>query len=303
MLPGDNPLIASRVALGNKLFHETKLSKNNNVSCASCHQGAAMSDPRKFSPGTDGERTTRHSMPLFNLAWKSSFFWDGRAPSLRAQALVPIQDHREMDEKLESVVAKLAADPAYPPLFAAAFGSGKITPENLGLAIEAFLLTRLSFDSKLDRAKKGRAALTPEEQHGFELFFTESEPRLGKLGADCFHCHGGALFTDHAFHNNGLTPTDDIGLEKTTGKPSDRYKFSTPSLRNVALTAPYMHDGRFATLEEVVDHYNDPVALSDTLDPNLAKHPGGLGLSEADKAALIAFLKTLTDASFAPGER
>jgi len=159
------------------------------------------------------------------------------------------------------------------------------------------LLTRLSFDSKLDRSLKGKATLTDEEKRGFELFFTESEPRLGKLGADCFHCHGGALFTDHSFHNNGLSTTDDVGLEKVTGKSSDRYKFSTPSLRNIALTAPYMHDGRFATLEEVIDHYNSDFERNETLDPNLAKHSQGLGLSEADKKALIAFLKTLSDSA------
>ena len=239
-------------------------------------------------------------MPLFNLAWKKSFFWDGRAPSLRAQALLPIQDHKEMDESLEKVVAKLKEDPIYPPLFAAAFKSGEITPENIGLAIENFLLSRLSLDSKLDRSMKGKATLNNEEKRGLELFFTEFEPRLGKFGADCFHCHGGALFTDNGFHNNGLKPSDDIGLAAFTKKDSDRYKFSTPSLRNIALTAPYMHDGRFATLEEVVDHYNNGFQRSETLDPNLAKHPTGLKLSDADKKALVAFLKTLTDPAMAP---
>ena len=294
-LPSDNPLLTTRVALGEKLFHETQLSKTNSISCASCHQGETFSDPRTLSLGTKGQPGTRHSMPLFNLAWKTSFMWDGTAPTLRDQAMIPIQHHLEMDESLASVAAKLKTDPTYPPLFAAAFGSGEISPQNIGLALENFLLTRLSFDSKLDRSSKGQATLTPEEQRGFELFFTESEPRLGRKGADCFHCHGGAHFTDHSFHNNGLTTTDDVGLEKATGKPTDRYKFSTPTLRNIALTAPYMHDGRFATLEEVIDHYNSPIPLSKTLDPNLAKHPQGLGLSEADKSALIAFLKALTD--------
>lgn len=294
-LPTDNPFLAERVALGEKLFHEPKLSRTNTISCAACHTGETMADPRRFSPGVDGLHGDRHSMPLLNLAWKSSFFWDGRAPSLRAQVLVPVQDHLEMDEKLENVVRKLAADPAYPPLFAAAFGSGSINADTIGLALENFLLTRLSLDSKLDRSFNGAETLTPQEQRGLELFFTESEPRLGKLGADCFHCHGGALFTDHAFHNNGLSPATDLGREKVTGLASDRFKFSTPSLRNVALTAPYMHDGRFATLEEVVAHYNNPIALSETLDPNLAKHPQGLGLSGEDQAALVAFLKTLSD--------
>jgi len=294
-LPLDNPLITERVTLGKKLFHETSLSRTREISCASCHQGPAMSDPRRFSPGVDGKHGNRHSMPLFDLAWKDSFFWDGRAPSLRAQALIPIEDHLEMDDSLENVIAKLQADPTYPKLFKQAFGSGAITAENIGLAIENFLLTQLSFDSKFDRSMKGQVELTDEEKRGFELFFTESEPRLGRHGADCFHCHGGTLFSDHDFHNSGLTPNEDIGLEATTGKASDRYKFSTPSLRNIALTAPYMHDGRFATLEEVVDHYNSPFEPSQTLDPNLAKHPQGLGLSEEDQAALIAFLKTLSD--------
>jgi cytochrome c peroxidase len=232
-------------------------------------------------------------MPLFNLAWKTGFFWDGRAPSLREQALMPIEDPLEMDETLENVVAKLTADPAYPPLFRAAFGSGNISPENIGLALENFLLTRISFDSRFDRAFAGKEELTEQEKRGFELFFTESEPRMGRRGADCFHCHGGANFTDQSFHNNGLSTTDDVGLEAYTGHATDRYKFSTPSLRNIARTAPYMHDGRFATLEEVIGHYNSPPLRGATLDPNLAKHPQGLGLNEQDKAALIEFLKTL----------
>ena len=292
-LPSDNPLLTSRVALGEKLFSEPQFSRTNTLSCASCHQDETFSDPRQFSPGVDGQHGTRHAMPLFNLAWKSSFFWDGRAPSLRAQALIPIEDHLELDESLDHVVAKLNADPAYPPLFAAAFGSGEITPLNIGLAIENFLLTRLSFDSKFDQSLKDQATLTEQEQRGFALFFTESEPRLGKRGADCFHCHGGTLFSDHSFHNNGLPTSADLGREIVTGRESDRYKFATPSLRNISRTAPYMHDGRFTTLEEVIDHYNSPIPRSPTLDPNLAKHPQGLALDPADKAALIAFLKTL----------
>ena len=292
-LPLDNPLLVPRVALGERLFRETKLSRANAISCASCHQGKEMSDPRRFSSGVDGKPGPRHAMPLFNLAWKASFFWDGRAPSLRTQALVPIQDPLEMDETLENVVAKLAADPAYPPLFRAAFGTGNITPENLGLALENFLLTQISFTSRFDRAFAGQEALTEQEKRGFELFFTESEPRMGRRGADCFHCHGGAHFTDHSFHNNGLAPTEDVGLQASTGLATDRRKFSTPSLRNIARTAPYMHDGRFATLEEVMEHYNSPPVQSPTLDPNLAKHPKGLGLDEQDQAALIAFLRTL----------
>ncbi len=294
-LPRDNPLIEERVALGKALFHETALSRDGTLSCASCHEEKhAFTDARRFSIGVRGQLGTRNSMPLTNLAWKSDFFWDGRAPSLRAQALMPIQDHTELDETLDSVTAKLTANQTFPPMFSSAFGSPEITAEKIGLAIENYLLTLTSFDSKFDRAMAGKVSLTDDEKRGFELFMTEYEPRTRQYGADCFHCHGGALFSDHQFHNNGLEG-DDRGRAKITGSPADDHKFSTPSLRNVALTAPYMHDGRFATLEEVVEHYSSGVHRSPTLDPNLAKHPEkGLNLSTEDKAALVAFLKTLT---------
>ena len=297
-LPRDNPLTGERVVLGNKLFHETALSRDSSISCASCHQpDHTFTDPRRFSVGVRAQTGTRHAMPLFNLAWKSSFFWDGRAPSLRAQALVPIQDHTEMDETLDHVTAKLAADPSYPPMFNAAFGTPEITPEKLGLAIEQYLLTLTSFNSKFDHAMQGKETLNEDEKRGFELFMTENDPRTGQRGADCFHCHGGALFTDNQFHNNGLEPNDaDPGRFRVTHNEADRNKFATPSLRNVARTGPYMHDGRFTTLEEVVAHYSTGVVRSATLDPNLAKHPSnGLQLSPADQRALVAFLKTLSD--------
>lgn len=239
-------------------------------------------------------------MPLFNLAWKSSFFWDGRAPSLRAQALMPIQDHTEMDEALTNVVAKLSTKTNYAALFTAAFGSPEITPEKIGLAVESFVLTLTSFNSKFDRALAGKEQLSGDEKRGLELFMTEYDPRREQFGADCFHCHGGPLFQSQTFANNGLDAEfKDPGRAKVTGKDSDRGKFATPSLRNVELTAPYMHDGRFATLEEVVEHYSTGQKRSATLDPNLAKHPdGGVRLSDADKRALVAFLKTLTDEKY-----
>ena len=296
-LPRDNPLIDERVALGKALFHEGALSRDGSISCASCHQSdAAFSDPRRISTGIEGRSGTRNAMPLFNLAWKSSFFWDGRAPSLRTQALMPITDHAEMDESLHRVCAKLAADSSYPPLFAAAFGTPGIDAAKIGLALEQFLLTLTSYDAKFDRALRGKATFSDDEKRGFELFMTEYDPRTGQLGADCFHCHGGPLFSDHQFHNNGLAADDsDSGRQRVTGLETDRGKFSTPSLRNLNRTAPYMHDGRFATLEETVAHYSSGVHRSATLDPNLAKHPeGGLQLSPEDQRALVAFLKTLT---------
>ncbi len=296
-LPRDNPLIEERVALGRALFNDTALSRDGTIACASCHQSAsAFSDPRRYSIGVQNQVGKRHAMPLFNLAWKTSFFWDGRAPSLRAQALVPIQDPAEMNETLDRVTAKLAASPTYSRLFSAAFGSPEITAEKLGLALEQYLLSLTAYESKFDLAMRGKAALSDDEKRGFELFMTEYDPRTGQLGADCFHCHGGPLFSDHQFHNNGLAATDDEGRYGVTHLEPDRGKFATPGLRNVARRPPYMHDGRFATLEEVVAHYSTGIHRSPTLDPNLAKHPqGGLRLSAADQRALVAFLKTLTD--------
>lgn len=295
-LPRDNPLIEERVSLGEKLFHEKSLSRDGTISCATCHQAdAAFTDRLAVSKGIEGKTGDRNAMPLFNLAWKREFFWDGRAASLRQQVLMPIQDHHEMDESLDRVCEKLSASPDYPALFQAAYRSPGITAEKISLALEQFLLTLSARDSRFDRAMAGKASLTDDEKRGFELFMTEYEPRTGQYGADCFHCHGGALFSDHQFHNNGLSG-DDRGRAKVTGSAADEHKFSTPSLRNIALTAPYMHDGRFATLEEVVEHYSSGVHRSETLDPNLAKHPEkGLNLSTADKAALVAFLKTLTE--------
>lgn len=295
-LPRDNPLIEERVALGKALFNETALSRDGTLACSSCHQAArAFADPRRFSTGVRGQTGTRNAMPLMNLAWKTSYFWDGRAPSLRAQALIPIQDHTEMDETLERVTAKLTAKPGYPPLFATAFGTAEISAEKIGLALEQYLLTLTAYDSKFDRALRGKATFTDDEKRGFELFMTEYEPRTGQFGADCFHCHGGPLFSDHQFHNNGLDGSDP-GRAKVTGAANDQGKFATPSLRNIALTAPYMHDGRFTTLEQVIEHYSSGVHRGKTLDPNLAKHPlTGLNLSAADKSALVAFLKSLTD--------
>jgi cytochrome c peroxidase len=297
-LPRDNPLFEERVALGKELFHETALARDGTISCASCHQAdKGFSDPRRFSRGVRNQTGARHAMPLLNLAWKSSFFWDGRAASLRAQALMPIQDHAEMDETLAGVAAKLAATNDYPRRFQTAFGSPEITAEKIGLALEQFLLTLTSYDSKFDRAFRGEAKLSAQEQRGLELFMTEYDPRNRQYGADCFHCHGGALFSDQQFHNNGLDLSGaDSGRARVTGRDADRGKFATPSLRNVALRGPYMHDGRFVTLEEVVEHYATGVKRSPTLDPNLAKHPdGGVPLLAADKQALVEFLKTLTD--------
>ena len=204
-----------------------------------------------------------------------------------------------MAANLNSVLRRLNGRSSYRKDFDKAFGPGKVTAEKLGLALESYVLTLTSYDSKFDRAMAGKEKLTKNEQRGMELFFTEYEPRSKKFGADCFHCHGGANFSDHQFHNNGLKPTKDLGRFHITGKDSDKMKFSTPSLRNLTYTFPYMHDGRFKTLEDVMAHYNGPMHRSESLDANLAKHPKeGLRLSKEDQAAIIAFLKTLTDPQY-----
>jgi cytochrome c peroxidase len=298
-LPRDNPLTVERVALGRTLFFDQRVSINNQQSCADCHApDKAFTDGRRTARGAEGGLGERNSMPLFNLAWKRTFFWDGRANSLREQVLQPIQNPIEMHQSLTNLVAKLQGD--YPALFTAAFGVPDITAEKISLALENYLLTLTSFDAKFDRVLRGEETFTPDEQRGFELFSTEYDPRRGQFGADCFHCHGGPLFQSQAFANNGMDGAfTDPGREQVTGKPADRGKFAVPSLRNVALTAPYMHDGRFRTLEEVVEHYCTGVVRSPTLDPNLAKHPdGGVPLSAADKRALAAFLRTLTGNQF-----
>jgi cytochrome c peroxidase len=302
-LPRDNPLTGEGVALGSRLFFDRRLSADGSQSCASCHHPReGFSEPRRFSRGIDGDLGTRNAMPLENLAWKKEFFWDGRAVTLRDQVLQPIQNPIEMHQSLAKTVAKIAADQDYQRLFANAFSSSRVTTNRIARALEQFLLVQVSCDAKFDRVQAGREQFTADEQRGFELFATEYDPRRGQYGADCFHCHGGPLFQSLSFANNGLDSTfRDLGRYIVTKRAGDEGKFSVPSLRNVALTAPYMHDGRFRTLEEVVEHYCTGMKRSATLDPNLAKHPdGGVPLNTADKKALVAFLKTLTDERFLP---
>lgn len=302
-LPADNPLTEEGVALGRLLFHDPRLSINNTQSCASCHdQTHAFADGRRVSLGAENQPGKRNAMPLFNLAWQQGFFWDGRAPTLREQVLMPVQDAHEMNETLPNVIAKLNADSA--ESFQRAFGTPEINAERIAKALEQFLLTLISQDSRFDRAARKVAELTESEKRGLQLFVTEFDPQRGLRGADCFHCHGGTLFTSQSFANNGLElAADDVGRMAVTHNAADWGKFKVPSLRNIARTAPYMHDGRFSTLEEVVEHYSQGVRRSDTLDPNLAKHPaGGLQLSVQEKADLVAFLKTLTDDSFVGSE-
>jgi cytochrome c peroxidase len=300
-LPADNPLTVEGVSLGRKLFRDPRLSGNGRQSCASCHAPEqAFSDHVPFSRGAEGKAGVRNAQPLVNLAWQPAYAWDGSQPRVRDQALAAMINPIEMHADAPAVAARLAQFDHIRADFAAAFGTPEITPERITLALEQFLLTQISADSKFDRSRRGAATLTADEQRGLELFLTEYDPARGKFGADCFHCHGGPLFSDFAYKNNGLLARgSDFGREKVTASADDAGKFKTPSLRNVAVTGPYMHDGRFRTLEEVVGHYDHGVVRSPTLDPNIAKHPDeGLKLSRDDQRALVAFLRTLTDPRF-----
>ena len=301
-LPADNALTREGIALGEQLFFDVRLSARGAQSCATCHApGRAFSDRVPFSRGADGAPGRRNAMPLANLAWSSGYAWDGSKPRIRDQALAAMTNPIEMHGEPARVVAALGRDAALAAAFAGAFGDRAITTERIGLALEQYLLAQVSADSRFDRSLRGAAELTAEEKEGFALFLTEYDPAHGRRGADCFHCHGGPLLTDFDFKNNGLAiRSADRGRGDATGRAADAGKFKTPSLRNVALTAPYMHDGRFATLEEVVAHYDHGVERSATLDPNLAKHPAaGLQLTAAEQRALVAFLRTLTDERFA----
>lgn len=299
----DNQLTVQGVKLGRMLFYEKRMSRDGSMSCASCHrQEHAFTDTSLFSEGVRGKVGKRQAMAVFNMAWNNNeFFWDGRAHLLRDQSLAPIRDPLEMDESLENVIAKLSSDQSYKDQFMRAFGSTEITEDRIALAMEQFMNSIVSVDSKYDRYLRGTAALDSNEERGRVLFFAEFNPSFPKLsGADCQHCHSGRNFENDKYLNNALD-TDgemkDDGRMAVTGKSSDRGKFKVTSLRNIELTPPYMHDGRFKTLEEVVDHYNSGMKNSSTVDPTLIYplNNGGLQLTDEDKRDLVAFLKTLTD--------
>ena len=298
----DNELTVQGVKLGRMLFYEEMLSGDGTMSCASCHmQEFAFTDTAQFSTGIRGMQGGRQAMSVFNMAWNTNeFFWDGRAHLLRDQSILPIQDELEMDETLDNVVAKLSGNEMYTDQFIRAFGTDEITSERISLALEQFMNSIVSTNSKYDDFLKDSTAFTASEKRGFELFVGEYNPFFSdQSGADCQHCHSGLNFENDQFMNNGLDTDGNIadnGREKKTEDPADIGKFKVVSLRNIALTAPYMHDGRFKTLEEVVEHYNSQIQASATLDPALEQtRDKGLMLSAQDKADLVAFLRTLTD--------
>lgn len=299
----DNPLSLAGVKLGRMLFYETKLSKDGSQSCASCHrQEHAFSDTTKFSIGVEGLPGKRQAMAIFNMAWnKNEFFWDGRAHLLRDQSLLPIQDPLEMNETLDNVIAKLSADSMYSNQFIRAFGNSEITSHKISLALEQFMVSIVSANSKYDKYLLGLVELTKEEELGKELFFGEYNPSFPETsGADCAHCHSGKNFENDKYMNNGLDVDADFvdfGRSLATNIDKDKAKFKVPSLRNIAVTKPYMHDGRFNTLEQVIEHYNTGLKNSSTIDPALIYplNNGGLQLSPDDIKHLVAFLHTLTD--------
>ena len=299
VIPSNNPQTEEGVLLGKKLFFDPILSDDGSLACAGCHNATnAFTDTTRFSDGIDGLFGNRNAMPLFNLAWNydNTFFWDGRDLGLENQVFEPITNPLEMHSTWEAVAEKLQAHPEYPELFNAAFGSQTIDSVLVSKAIAQFERTLISANSKFDKFLLGTANLTPEESNGFTVFMDESK-------GDCFHCHGSdnnPLWTDNKFHNNGLDSTfSDLGLGNVTGDPADNGKFKTPSLRNLAFTAPYMHDGRFETIEEVINHYSEGLQNSTTIDPLMKKvDQGGVQLSLQEKADLKAFLLSLSDTDF-----
>jgi cytochrome c peroxidase len=306
-IPADNPLTYEGIALGRHLFWETKLSGDNTQSCGSCHMPEhSFSDNNQFSVGITGALGNRQSMALVNLGWAYNYFWDGRAVTLEDQVIQPVENPIEMNETWVNALQELQADPLYPPLFEAAFGSTAITQDRAAKALASFLRTMVSADSKFDRERQGLYTFTADEEAGFNLFLDEGgiNPNTGESygGADCFHCHShaGMQMGDYLFHNNGLNAhfQNDAGLAAITGNPLDSGKFKTPTLRNIELTGPYMHDGRFATLEQVVAHYNSGGVTSATIDPMMEAANEGLFLNAIQEQQLIAFLKCLTDTSF-----
>lgn len=299
VIPTNNPLTNEGISLGKKLFFDKILSGNGTQSCASCHNPRkAFTVNTRFSDGIDGNFGTRNSMPLFNLAWNYNerFTWDGKELSLERQALEPVRNPIEMHANWKTVAQKLQNHPEYPTLFLHAFGVTTIDSTLVAKAISQFERTLISSNSKFDKYLRGELSLTPQEQNGFNVFMDEAK-------GDCFHCHGSnnnPLWTDNIFHNNGLDATfTDLGLGAVTGDPADNGKFKSPSLRNLAFTAPYMHDGRFATLDEVINHYSEGLKPSTTIDPLMKKvASGGVDLSSQDKADLKAFLLSLSDYDF-----
>lgn len=305
--PANNPVTDAGATLGRVLFYDKRLSANNSVSCASCHlQEHGFSDPRQFSVGFEGGLTGRNSMGLASAKYyqRENFFWDERAATLEDQVLMPIQDPVEMGMTLPALIVKLSAEDFYAELFTAAFGDSEITATRISRALAQFVRSIVSYQTKFDQGRATNFAnFTAQENQGRNIFNGPGR---------CDNCHGSDNFVPGGFiRNNGLEfPFVDLGLGGVTGNANDNGRFKVPSLRNIELTAPYMHDGRFATLEEVVEFYDSGVVDNPNLPNQLRDNgprprpgqpppapgpPRRLNLSQQEKDALVAFLKTLTD--------
>lgn len=304
-IPENNPMSKQGVYLGRMLFYEKRLSSDKTISCGSCHQQKlAFTDGKTFSSGVNKILTKRNSMSLANLLWVRNFFWDGRAKGLEAQAKIPLSDPHEMGAYLDKAVIELQKTSLYPFLFKEAFGTAEITADRIAMAIAQFERTLISSNSPYDKYLRGEYKPTKEELSGMEMFMNSAVASKNIRGASCAQCHGTPKIYMELFHNNGLDNIPkDTGREQITGMSNDRGRFRVVTLRNIALTAPYMHDGRFKSLEEVLDHYNEHIQPSRTLSLSLQNRPndiGGtsLGLTANEKSDIISFLKMLTDTDF-----
>ena len=309
-MPATNVTTDAGAALGRVLFYDKRLSTNQTVSCSSCHlQANGFSDPRRFSVGFNGGLTGRNSMGLSNARWyqRIKFFWDERAATLEDQTLRPIQDSLEMGMTLPALTNRLAAEPFYTNLFAQTFGTTEITSERISRALAQFIRSIVSVQSKYDAGVPVNFTnLTTQENLGRQIFFGQGT----FAHVTCARCHGTDNFVPGGgIFNNGLeNPYVDKGVGALTSQPQDEGLFKVPSLRNIELTAPYMHDGRFSTLEQVVEFYDSGVVAHPNLSPPLRVPPGNgpasgtpvrLNLTPQQKAALVAFMKTLTDPNLA----
>lgn len=295
----NNAITKEKFELGRKLFYETMLSANNTISCGSCHiqTSAFTHHGHGVSHGILDRVGTRNSPPIMNLAWSSSFMWDGGIADLDLQSIAPITNHVEMDETMANVLSKLRQSPVYPGLFKNAFGSSDISTSDFLKAISQFMLMCVSSNSRYDSVMRHETGknFTQGEQQGYALFLQK-----------CSSCHQEPLFTDRSFRNNGISVSgvNDEGRYLVTQNDADRYRFKVPSLRNLAYTAPYMHDGRFLALDAVLDHYTSRVQATPNLDPLLQQNGRlGISLSAEEKNNLLQFLNTLNDPSFLSDKR
>ena len=294
----DNPLTAEGIELGRKLFYDVRLSRSNRISCASCHhQDLAFSDGIALTTiGESGVKLERHAPALFNLAWSNTgLFWDGGSKNLESQAFGPLTSADEMHQDLFELEAELKQVPEYVTQFRLVFDED-ISAANVVKALSQFQRTLISAGSKYDHYKRVEAQLTEQELTGMNL-----------VNAKCKSCHSSELFTDNSYHNNGIDAvfSDEQeglfqGRFRVSFDPADRGKFKTPSLRNVLLTAPYMHDGRFKAIDQVLDHYQSGINISATTDPLLYQNDGrpGIPMTLPERQAMLAFLNTLTDHEF-----